>query len=77
MKVKKTAKPKFTVGQVVRIATRFYNHDHPAERFQKITDVWRWGDGKTCPAWGYTFGNGDMANEKWIKPLTKKQRGEA
>ena len=81
-----TTKPKFKRGQVVFIDTDYYKtKNHRGEQFQKITRVWRWlpahpGDptwqaNPRGPTWGYNFANGDEANEKWLKPLTKQQIG--
>ena len=63
-------KPKFRVGQVVRIDVPYYK----AKPYQRITRVWPWSECKATP-FGYDFLNGDRANEKHLKPLTAKERG--
>jgi hypothetical protein len=69
-------KPKFSVGQVVRIHTDWYATARKEQQYQRITAVWPWRVGrKTVPRWGYTFLNGDKANEKYVRPLTAKESG--
>jgi len=70
-------KPKFRVGQVVRIDVPYYKaKPRRAEQYQRITRVWPWPWPK-CKGtpFGYDFLNGDRANEKYLKPLTAKERG--
>jgi hypothetical protein len=68
-------KPKYKVGQVVRINASYYRTpSKTGEQFQKITAVWKWLEYKPQP-WGYTFANGDKCNQLHIKPLSKSERG--
>jgi hypothetical protein len=67
-------KPKFRVGQVVRIHCEWYATARKEQQYQRITKVWPWG---AWPQWGYTFLNGDKANEKFVRPLTKKESGQS
>ena len=70
------SKPRFKVGQVVRLDTEWYNTVRKEQKYQRITRRWKWVS-RTASSrwlgWGYTFSNGDMAHEKWVKPLTKKE----
>jgi hypothetical protein len=67
-------KPRFKVGQVVRINTDWYASYRKDQKYQRITDVWSWPESKKSP-WGYSFVNGDRCNEKYVSALTKKELG--
>jgi len=67
-------KPKFKVGQVVRINTEWYASDRKGQQYQRITRVWGWSECKKSPR-GYSFVNGDKCNEKYVSALTKKELG--
>jgi len=78
MKRTKYAKkePRFKVGQVVMVDTAWYAMDHKkVERYQKIKTIWPWPEYKPQP-YGYTLDNGDSANEKWLRALTKREAGQ-
>lgn len=65
-------KPKFRKGQVVRIDTDFYRNERVSQQYQEIVAVWEWeGAGKGIPGFGYTFANGDEANEQYVRGLSK------
>ena len=64
-----TRLPKYRIGQVVRIND--YDYDMRAERFQEIDRI--------IPrekSFEYELANGDHCQEKFLKPLTKRQKGE-
>ena len=68
-------KPKFKVGQVVRINTDWYRTPTKRrEQYQRITRVWKWMAQKDL-GFGCTLLNGDNAHEKFLKALTDKERG--
>ena len=67
-------KPKFRVGQVVRVNTDYYKTNWRAQQYQKITKVWPWLVPGPYP-WGYSLANGSKANERYLKPLTVRERG--
>ncbi len=62
-------KPKFKVGQVVRINTDFYKRKHKTEQYQRILKVWPWGKG-----FGYSL-VGDEAHENYLESLSSRERG--
>ena len=84
-----TRLPKYRIGQVVRINTEFYDTKRREQRFQEITHIGPWGKSSGCLdtemqsdcacqsfSFEYTFANGDHCHEKFLKPLTKRQKGE-
>jgi hypothetical protein len=67
-------KAKFKVGQVVRVNTEWYRTKAKrGEQYQRITQVWRWTP--TSDSFGYDLLNGDAAHQKYLQPLTQKERG--
>jgi len=67
-------KAKFKVGQVVRVNTEWYRTGTKrGEQYQRITQVWRWMS--MSDSFGYTLLNGDKAHQKYLQPLTQKERG--
>lgn len=67
-------KARFKVGQVVVLNCTFYQNERKSEQYQQIIDVWPWREYKPQP-WGYTFANGDKCNQKYLRPLTAKEKG--
>ena len=70
----KPKRPKFRVGQVVKL--RVYTHE-----YVQITEVWAWTvqDG-TQHGWGYTLKTSqpagkDRCHENKLRPLTARERG--
>jgi hypothetical protein len=61
-------KPKFKVGQVVRINTDWYKKEHKGEQYQRIIRVWPWGN-----RYGYDLLCGDACHEKYLAPLTARE----
>ena len=73
---KMTKKPKFSVGQVVRIDAEFYKKQRKDSQYQRIVSCWSWPGRLHKPhPFGYTFLNGDECNEKYIKSLSPKELG--
>ena len=72
-------KSKYKVGQVVSLAgLEFYQNKRKGEQFQKIMQVYPWTcDGQTkFLGFGLRLKNGDQCHEKWVKPLTEKEKGK-
>jgi hypothetical protein len=80
-------KAKFKVGQIVRVNTKWYRSTRKDQQYQRITQVWRWTPTR-CPqndredhrrfrdlGYGYNLLNGDEAHQKYLQPLTQKERG--
>jgi hypothetical protein len=68
---------KFKVGQVVRINTDWYT-THPervTQIYQRVTRVWAWNPANLKSGFGVSVSNGDQMHEKYLKPLTKRERG--
>jgi hypothetical protein len=66
-------KPRFRVGQVVRIDTEWYRRgEGKGQQYQRIVRIYNWADITRYP-FGYDFLNGDSANEKYVRPLTKRE----
>jgi hypothetical protein len=69
-------KAKFKVGQVVRVNTEWYRTKAKrGEQYQRITQVWRWKPPSDSFGYGYNLLNGDEAHQKYLQPLTQKERG--
>jgi hypothetical protein len=76
-------KAKFKVGQVVRVNTEWYRTKAKrGEQYQRITRVWPWTPTTTRwvptiagDSFGYDLLNGDAAHQKYLQPLTQKERG--
>jgi len=71
----KSKTPKFKAGEVVRISCPYYKKQRKAEQYQRIVSYFLWPECKSTP-FGYLFVNGDRCNEKFVKPLTPKEKGE-
>jgi hypothetical protein len=67
-------KPKFAVGQVVRVDTESYRKKWKAQQYQKIVRRFSWDECKSSP-YGYVLANNDRCNERFLQPLTVKERG--
>jgi hypothetical protein len=67
-------KPLFKTGQVVRLATEWYEGEKKAEKYQRVTRVYPWFASKKYP-YGYILANGDQANEKYLRALTEREAG--
>lgn len=77
-------KPKFKVGQVVLINTRWYSKRN--DRYQRIGEVFPWptckakdggfGYGLSGSFFGKSYVSGDEVHEKHLKALTSKERGQ-
>ena len=66
---------KFRIGQVVRLDTDFYEGERKGQKYQRIVRRFAWPQYPKQP-FGYEFLNGDSCNERWIKPLTGRERGD-
>ena len=68
-------KAKFKVGQIVRVNTKWYRSTRKDQQYQRITQVWRWTPTSDSFSYGYNLLNGDAAHQKYLQPLTQKERG--
>jgi hypothetical protein len=68
-------KAKFKVGQIVRVNTKWYRSTRKDQQYQRITQVWRWRPPSDSFGYGYSLLNGDEAHQKFLQPLTQKERG--
>jgi hypothetical protein len=68
-------KAKFKVGQIVRVNTQWYRSTRKDQQYQRITQVWRWTTIRGAFGYGYNLLNGDEAHQKYLQPLTQKERG--
>lgn len=75
--------PKFRVGQVVRINTKYYDK---AKRYQKIVAIFPWICSQRTDVgnihvqstkfpFGYRLANKDECNEKFLAPLSERELG--
>ena len=74
MKKPKRKKAKFRVGQVVRVVGQFKRDQH--REHLRIKHVWPWIISHIRTSWGYTMSDGDMVSERFLRPLTKRERGQ-
>ena len=73
MKKPQRKKAKFSVGQVVRIDTEFKRNQ--GREYLRVESAWPWLETTSSP-WGYTLSDKDRVSERFVRPLTKRERGK-